>query len=207
MNVLRAIGRFIKKIFVLLWRLIKFLGFKFLIIILIAGLIYFGISRSRGGEVIVTSESSLQKIEEIAELSTLEYIYNSKVTVYEEDQTTAKYHVAYDGLVNVGIDFQNVKILVDQENKLLEIIVPQPRILDVTVDSGTLDYIYEKRAYSQDPTLAQEAYEAAVSDLETKAKANKELTEMAKQNAKNTLRSLYEPWAKEADSEFEVRVR
>ena len=71
------------------------------IILLIAIGVYMKmvVFNNKEGQVSTISKSSLEKVLEINELSTIDYTYNATTKVYDEDGTTIKYYVAYEGIV------------------------------------------------------------------------------------------------------------
>ena len=65
------------------------------------------------------SESTLEDVIEISDLSTVEYFFNSITEVQDEKTGDLKYHVAYEGVVDAGIDLSEVKVSVDNEKKVI----------------------------------------------------------------------------------------
>ena len=100
----------------------------------VIGIIVFVIKKgffdSKEGEVTTISQSSIEKILDISELSTLEYTYNAVAAGYDEDGKTLLYHVAYEGTVSAGIDFDKLKVKVNPDKKEIRITVPEAKILD-----------------------------------------------------------------------------
>ena len=70
------------------------------------------------------SEASLEKVIEINELATVDYTYNAIATAYAEDNETVKYNVAYEGVVNAGIDFKQIDIQLNAEENIIKITLP-----------------------------------------------------------------------------------
>ena len=66
-----------------------------IVIVLIVFVIKKGFFDSKEGEVTTISQSSIEKILDISELSTLEYTYNAVAAGYDEDGKTLLYNVAY----------------------------------------------------------------------------------------------------------------
>jgi hypothetical protein len=90
------------------------------------------------------SKSSLQKVIEINELSTVDYTYNATATKYDDDND-AMYYVAYEGTVTAGIDFNEIGIDVLKEEKKVIITIPAVEIHSTKVDMGTMEYIFTKK--------------------------------------------------------------
>ena len=88
-----------------------------IVIVLIVFVIKKGFFDSKEGDVTTISQSSIEKILDISELSTLEYTYNAVAAGYDEDGKTLLYHVAYEGTVSAGIDFDKLKVKVNPDKK------------------------------------------------------------------------------------------
>ena len=155
------------------------------------------------GKVTTLTDSNLQDIFEISELSTASYTYNAIAAVYAEDEASIKYHVAYNGTVVAGIDFSEIKITPDEEAKKITIELPMCKIIETSVDFGSMEYIFiDKKAESE--TVSQEAYHACQKDLEKRAAADRHLLTMAKQNTVSVVEALISPWVKQAYSDYEI---
>lgn len=159
---------------------------------------------SKPDKVSTITKSSLEKVIEINDLETLDYTYNAVADVKDEEDRI-KYHVAYDGVVTAGIDFSKIDILIDEENKEISLKLPKSTIQDVRVDTGTMDYIFERRSYETE-TVSQEAYKACLKDLKERADQEKDLLNMADENAQSTVKALVEPWVKDIDEKYTVEV-
>lgn len=161
---------------------------------------------NKEGQVSTISKSSLEKIIEINELSTIDYTHNATTKVYDEDGTTIKYYVAYEGTVTAGIDFEQIEIVPDEEQKKVVITLPEIQIHDVNVNMGTLDYIFMKDKYETE-TVSQEAYKACKQDLQNRVENETDLHKMAKENAIQSIEALFTPWIQQVDEEYEVEVK
>lgn len=155
-------------------------------------------------DITTISKSSLEKIIEISDLSTLDYTYNAVTDVKDENEKV-KYHVSYEGVVSSGIDFSKIDFKVDEEEKLIHIKLPQAQIQDVRIDTGSMDYIFEKKRFETE-NVAQEAYTEAIKDLRLRARRDKNLIKMANENAVDTVTALIEPWLNEVDGSYRMEV-
>lgn len=153
----------------------------------------------------VVSETSLKEMIEIDELATLEYFYNSVAKVKEEDADKVKYHVAYEGTIRYGINFEQIGISIDEKNKIINIVLPNVSLIDSNVNVETLEFIFEKDKYETE-TVVMEAKSICESDLETKATQNSDLKKMAKENAIDTINALLCPWIEQFAEEYKVVV-
>lgn len=157
------------------------------------------------GEVATVTESLLERSVKRSRLYTAEYPYNGYTSVYEEDQKTVKYYVAYEGIVKAGIDVSKIEVSLDEETGTIYILLPEITVGKPWVDPGTLDYIFEDDKYNTE-TVAQESYKAASADLEERASADTKLMDAAAENVKISAKALAEPWLDEWDDGAEYTV-
>lgn len=152
------------------------------------------------------SESSLQKIIEINELSTVDYTYNATTSKTKADSNEVMYYVAYEGTVTAGIDFHEITFNVDEDNKLITITIPEVEIHNISVDMGTMDYIFTKSKYETE-TISQEAYKLCKADLKKRVESEDLLKETAKENAISSVEALFKPWIETIDKEYQVVIK
>lgn len=158
------------------------------------------------GEVSTISKASLDKVFEISELSTADYVYNAVARAYGEDNSTVKYYVAYEGKVKAGIDFSKIKIDIDHETKTILITIPAIEFQEQTVDPGTLKYIFKDKK-SERENIHQEAFELCEKDLKERVSKEKDLAELAEKNAVAVVKGLVEPWVEQIDKDYKVTVQ
>lgn len=154
------------------------------------------------GEVFTITESSLQEILDSNELSTIEYTYNSIVQVKDENDKL-KYSAYYSGIITAGIDFNKIKITVDDDNQTVNIKVPDAKINSSIVDAGSLEFIFENNKYDEKMTHS-EAYEKSKEDLEKKANNNEEILRLAKENSMLAVEALLKPLIEFAGYEYTI---
>ena len=153
------------------------------------------------------SKSSLEEIIEINELSTVDYVYNATATKYlDKKEKDAKYYVAYEGIVTAGIDFKEIKIDINENEKLVTLTLPEVKILDYRIDMGTMEYIFTKDKYETE-NISQEAYKLCIADLENRTKNEPVLFETAKENAISSVKALFDPWFKTLDKEYKIDIK
>lgn len=156
---------------------------------------------SKDNGIMVFSEAALEKVVEINDMSTIEYSYNAIVTAYTEEGRE-KYHVAYEGLVKAGIDFDKITFDVKEEEKVLRITLPEVEIQRIDVDMGTLDYIFVKSVY-ETATVSEEAYKLSLADLEQRVNEEQLLFDTARENAITSLKGLLQPWVDSGEYQIE----
>lgn len=142
---------------------------------------------------IVTS-SQLEKVLQISELSTYKVAYNGVAAVRDESGSLL-YNVAYESVVSIGIDMNQIHVEIDdtdEANKEIIVTLPKIEITGVDVDPGSLDYIFEKKsANTEDVSVT--AISACKADVEEECQANMVLFELARENAVNTIEALMKP--------------
>ncbi len=158
------------------------------------------------GKVTTISKASLDKVFEINELSTADYIYNAIATAYGEDGKSVKYYVAYEGTVKAGIDFSKLVIAVDEKEKGITITIPEIVFQEETVDPGTLKYIFKDKK-SETENVHQEAFQLCEKDLKERIGGEESLLELAEKNAIAIVKALVVPWVEQVDSEYTVIVK
>lgn len=177
------------------------------ILIIVLGLTIMEFRNAKEGHKVTTiTKSMLLNQLEISDLSTVSYNYNAIASVYNSKHTTLKYHVAYQGIVNAGIDFSKIDIKIYNQKHLIYITLPQIAIHDVEVDPGSLDYIFEDNRYETE-TVSQEGYKSSLSDLKKRAKKDKKIYAMAKENAISTVDAWITPWVQQVYPEYAVKIK
>lgn len=158
------------------------------------------------GKVTTITKASLEKVFEISELSTADYIYNAVAKAYGEDKTTVTYYVAYEGKVKAGIDFSKLDIVIHEEEKHITIKLPDIEFQEQTVDPGTLKYIFKDKN-SRRENIHQEAFELCEKDLKERVLQEKDLKDQAQKNAQAVVQGLVEPWVKQIDNDYNITVQ
>lgn len=153
----------------------------------------------------VISESSLKQVLEIDELSTLEYCYNSIAAQMVEDSEKVKYYVRYEGSVRLGIEFEDITFVINEEQKEIVVKLPEVKMIDHTVTPETMDFIFMKDKYETE-VVTTEALKLCKADLENKAKSNSSLFRLARENAVSSIKALLCPWIEQIDAEYVVTV-
>lgn len=158
------------------------------------------------GKLTTISKSSLQKIIEINELSTVDYNYNATVTKTNKETNEIMYHVAYEGTVTAGIDFNEIDFDINEEEKIITITIPEIEIHSTTVDMPTMDFIFTDEDYETE-TITEEAYKLCTDDLEKRIKDEELLKTSAKENAISSVEALFKPWIETVDKEYKVVIQ
>ena len=153
-----------------------------------------------------SSETLLEDIMEIGDLTGAVYTFNGVAEV-DDEEGNAKYYVKYYGTVEVGIHFENIKIDIDRKNKVVTIEVPECEFLSTPqVDLGKAEYIFVNEKYNTE-TVSAEAYQMAIQDLTGKASEDDDLFTVARENVITSIEALTEPLISQLDPEYSVIVK
>lgn len=163
-------------------------------------------STSKGKQPEVITESTLQKIIDVSDLSTFEAVYNGIAKVMNAEKTAeVDYYVSYKAKVKAGIDFKDVIIDIDNDAKVITIQIPKVKITDIIVDITTLDYLFENDKANTE-NVSQEAYKACIEDVKNECNTEDAIYELAEQNAKNIVEALIKPFVNQLDEEYTLAI-
>lgn len=172
----------------------------------------FAVSRYRETKTIKISVSSILKESKvISELQTLIVPYNTilKVEMPRKNQNEAleyKYFTAYNGTVTFGLDFKNVKVNEDSENKKITITLPDIKVLETFVDPNSVETIYKKDKKSDIENEFIERRKECDEDLKYKANNDVKIKELAKNSAISTIKNLLKPITDEMYTDYEIII-
>ena len=154
----------------------------------------------------VFTESTLEEIVTISDLSTYQAIHNSYCTVFnEENPDEIDYHVAYDAIVDLGIDFSAIDFEINDETKTIKVELPEIKISNIEVDINSLDFLFVNDD-SNIETLSAQAYNACIADVSQKVNNNDELYELARKNAENVIIALIEPLVEQLPTLYKIEI-
>lgn len=175
-------------------------------LVIIGSIGIFMVSGNKKQKVEVIATSTLQKIISVNELSTFQVVYNGIAEVLNQrDIDKVDYYVSYMSRVNAGIDFGQVKIDVNHDNKIITATIPEIKIMDINVDITSLDYFfYNKKANNE--TVSQEAYKSCLEDVKKEVSEKEDIYELAEENAKNILKALISPFVEQLDSNYILEI-
>lgn len=163
--------------------------------------------KTKEGKADIISTSTLEKIVNVSDLSTFQAVYNGITTVYnEEDAEKVDFHVSYEAIISAGIDFEQVDIEVNEDEKKVMVTIPEVNITDINVDITTLDYIFEN-SKANVSTVSERAYKAAEADAKTETEKEEAIFELAEKNAQNILTALLNPFIQDFDSTYTLEIK
>lgn len=186
-------------------------------ILIIAAIIIVSIiaifSLSQKNKATITTRSTLEKVMEISDLSTIEYTYNAIVTKFKDDtvedmkdkkdKSNVEYYVSYEGKVNAGIDFKDISVSI--VDKTISIKLPEAKINNTDVVYESMEYIYVDKP-QENTSISQEAYKLCQNDLSIRAANEKDMLDNAKDNAKSAVEALLKPWIESISDTYKVEI-
>ena len=153
----------------------------------------------------VITISTLERIVNVSELSTYTAVYNGVAEVPDsKNPEEVDYYVSYEAKVYAGIDFTQTDISKNEETKEIIVTLPQVHITKVDVDITSLDFIfYDDKTNTS--TVIEEAYKACEEDAFQDGE-QQAICDLAKENAKNTVVALVEPFVESMGEEYTLNV-
>ncbi len=152
----------------------------------------------------VTTTMVLEKILSISDLSTIQTTYNSMVQV---DDIIAPhstlYYVSYEAVISAGIDFSDVNLVLDHDNKTLEVTLPESEIQETNVDIASLDFLFRDTSVNT-ANLTPEAYKLCQKDVEEHAKSLDTILELSTENAISIITALTLPFMDTLGNDYEL---
>ena len=181
-----------------------------LIAVLILISIGFGIAKttdSAGNKSETVTISTLERIIKVNELSTFTAVYNGIAQVAnKENPEEIDYFVSYEARVNAGLDFEKISIDLNNNDKIIEISIPDVYITDVNVDIASLDFIFYNHS-ANTSTITETAFKACENDVKNECEKQVAILGLAKQNAVNILTALVKPIVEQMDAEYQLVVK
>lgn len=183
----------------------KYTLFVLLVIVAIGFIVWKvkGINYFNAHRVNTVNTTTLEKMLDIAELSTINYYYNGFTKKIVDGKE--KYVVAYEGNVKAGYNFAKIKKNVDNNNKVITLTLPEPEIQVISVDEGSLDYMFRDKKYNNE-SVFRDALSICKVNLESKIKQEKDFYKMVRENAVSTLNGLIKPYLKAVGNEYELKI-
>jgi hypothetical protein len=159
---------------------------------------------SEGTVTEVTARPDIKKIIEVSRLSTFEFTYNSICEV-RDDNGNKLYYIAYEGKVLWGIDASQIKFDIDEDNKLLNIILPKVEVQETNVDANTLEYIFFDGRYDN-PSSGAQAQALCLDDMKNKIRDQYAMEETARENTLHEVEALFKPIVSQYYSDYKLTI-
>ena len=134
-------------------KVLKFLTSKGIIIFILI-ICVFGTGIGLGKSFFTDSKTTKLGFEDIGELAT-QNAYSSNVSVIDQSRdlfgfeipfTQSKYVFSYDTVIKAGINFSDITWKVDEDNKKIQINLPEAKVLSNEIDEHSLKVYYESES-------------------------------------------------------------
>lgn len=187
----------------------KWIVIGLVIVIIVAAVSFITVqvlgNQEKKAEILTTA--TLEKMVKISELSTFQAVYNGIAKVInQENPDQVDYYVTYMAKVNAGFDFEKVKVTLDNEVKKITVSIPEIGFIgEPVVDIGTLDYIFLNDK-AETNTITAQAYPACIADAKKESEEESAIKDLAKQNAKNIMEALINPFIENLDTVYELDI-
>lgn len=141
----------------------------------------------------VNTSTILSKIQELSSLSTLEVDYVGIAEVYD-DKNIIVYYIYYNATVRYGIDFNEIKLEVDEENHQFIVHMPEVKYLTSIVDEKSIDYLYLDDSYNVIEDIGTDKTHCQVDLMKELGTLSTNYSEIASENAENAIRAITTPF-------------
>lgn len=150
---------------------------------------------------IMEATSTLEKIEFINELSSVEYPYSAIATKNNSKGKTL-YYVHYKGTVKAGIDFSKITIELDKSKDQFVVTIPEVEVYDYLIDISSLEYLELKS--QSDKGSSDDAFKLCKEDLQKRVEDDELFWNTARDNAVDIVEGFLQPWIDSLDDKYEV---
>lgn len=187
---------------------IKLLAYIFAILLV---LIVILIATNKEGSKSIKIKSTLDDMVKKSEIQTAIFTYNVIAKKCKNEKNCDKksnnidnfeYVVSCKGTITAGIEVENIKIKVDEENKKLIITVPEAKIKEKNILSRTF-----LNGDDLEADKLPEATKLCEDTLAEKANKDKKLLPAAQEQAKVVLKSYYEQWLNALGEEYTIEMK
>jgi hypothetical protein len=133
----KSLGKTIKKIFIsIICLLVIFFAVRFFLF-------------NKNNKKEITSEYLGTELTKVGELTSVKLTYTGLLEYDDEGipiVTKSNFLMTYKAKARVGIDLEDVKVKVDNDEKIVYLDIPKARILDVKIDPASISYYDSKFA-------------------------------------------------------------
>lgn len=166
-------------------------GLLFFVVTIVLGIFIIGYEKPEADS---KRKADFSGITKICELATLRCFYHN-TTELRQDATGLfnygykKLWMEYTGIIEVGIDADQVKVEKPDENNVVKVSVPEAKILNVTADTASMSQpITDTGIFTKITTEDQdEAFSQAQEDMEQEAKEDQSILARGQDNAKKLI--------------------
>lgn len=151
----------------------------------------------------VVSAPALSELINVSELRTVTSDYRSICVVSTDNGPV--YYILYNATVVAGIEMDQVEYEIDDENHVVRITLPDVRILESSVDVGSMEFIFINNHFDTPETgaAAQRNCQAA---LDQRLEGDTAVLDMARENTTNEVEAMFQPIIDQFYSEYTLEV-
>lgn len=142
---------------------------------------------SAGNEGITVSEATLKDAVSISKLSTAEFSYNG-IAEKTNDRGDAEYHIYYEAKANAGIDMEQIKFNIDENQRVITVILPRIAVDSPVIDESAIEFLPANANVD-----LREVVVICKEDVRGELEQNSQVREVAEGNLKSTLEALLTP--------------
>ena len=142
------------------------------------------------------TDSDLEKVVDISELSTVEYVYRG-IAERKGWFDMVDLRVKYEAHVRATFDMSQIKIHADHDAKTITVTLPEPIIQDPELNENQFGYLPES-ATGDLPDIIRLCREDAINEV----RAESQIKERAYDSLKSTVKALTEPLIGDYDYEW-----
>lgn len=165
--------------------LVRIVDILALIALVISLLIHF----SETNKAQIMTSATLEKAIDVSDLSTAQFTYNGIAEIYKDiTHKKVKCYIRYNAKVKAGINMEDVKFEIDNENMTVRPILPKIKINSNIVDEKSLSFIPESTSIE-----LSEALTTCQEDAEKEARESDELLSSAQENLEAIIEALLYP--------------
>ncbi len=146
----------------------------------------------------VTDTMVREKLQEIGQLVTYSFEYDDireikdswKLFGWNVFGTTHTIRLKYNGIIKVGYEVSEIQVSVDNENKIINVKLPEPKVTDNYIDMDNISYAEQNNIFN--PISGEEITSGldTIKAEELEKAENAGIYELAKGNAKKLISGL-----------------
>lgn len=182
-----------------------------LLLIFITLFVIFFTRLNKEGQIKMKVKSTLEKVVEKSDLETVTITYNVIAKKCKDEENCDKksnnisdfqYVVSCKGSIVAGIDFQKIKVDVDEKDKKVIVKVPDATIIDEP-NIHSIKFLNGNELSASELPNARKLCQETVKE---KSELDQKLIPAAKEQSRVVLEEFYDQWIKAYDSSYHVVI-
>lgn len=158
--------------------------------------------KNKGDQQKVITVTTLEKVVKSSSLSTYETVYNGVAEVKnKENSDEIDYYVTYEATVKAGLDFDQIVITKNEQEKQIIVSLPEIKLYEPIVAIEKIDYIINNKKIDKQG-LISEAYSVCINDVKQESSKQSAIFKYAQKNAENLIEGLLSPFVEQMEEEY-----